>query len=120
MGFSRQEYWSGLSFPPPADLPDPGIEPGSPALQLDSLLAELQGRGWSPPVQPQTKLIYFFQPLSPMVLAFFGECNAPGPANPSSFLQGLGGEGATFQEGDGQGRAVVGLEPSPVLVSSGR
>ena len=33
MGFSRQEYWSGLSFPPPGDLPDPGIEPESPALQ---------------------------------------------------------------------------------------
>ena len=32
MGFSRQEYWSGLLFPPPGDLPDPGIEPGSPAL----------------------------------------------------------------------------------------
>ena len=37
MGFSRQEYWSGLPFPPPGDLPNPGIEPGSPALQLDSL-----------------------------------------------------------------------------------
>ena len=32
MGFSRQEYWSGLPFPPPGDLPDPGIEPGSPIL----------------------------------------------------------------------------------------
>ena len=37
MGFSRQEYWSGLPFPPPGDLPDPGIEPGSPAFQADSL-----------------------------------------------------------------------------------
>ena len=36
MGFSRQEYWSGLSFPSPGDLPNPGIEPGSPALQADS------------------------------------------------------------------------------------
>ena len=41
MGFSRQEYWSGLPFPSPGDLPDPGIEPGSPALQADSLLTEL-------------------------------------------------------------------------------
>ena len=32
MGYSRQDYWSGLSFPSPEDLPDPGIEPGSPAL----------------------------------------------------------------------------------------
>ena len=35
MEFSRQEYWSGLTFPFPGDLPKPGIEPGSPALQLD-------------------------------------------------------------------------------------
>ena len=37
MGFSRQEYWSGLPFPSPGDLPNPGIEPGSPALQTDTL-----------------------------------------------------------------------------------
>ena len=36
-GILRQEYWSGLPFPSPGDLPDPGIEPGSPALQADSL-----------------------------------------------------------------------------------
>ena len=36
MGFPRQEYWSGLPFPPPVDLPDPGIELMSPALQADS------------------------------------------------------------------------------------
>ena len=35
MGFSRQEYWSELPFPSPRDLPNPGIEPGSPALQAD-------------------------------------------------------------------------------------
>ena len=40
MGFSRQEYWSGFPFPSPRDLPDPGIEPGSPAVQADSLLSE--------------------------------------------------------------------------------
>ena len=40
MGFSRQEYWSGLLFPSTGDLPDPRIEPGSPALQADSLLFE--------------------------------------------------------------------------------
>ena len=42
MGFSRQEYWSGLPFPSPRDLPDPGIEPGSPALQAVSLPNELR------------------------------------------------------------------------------
>ena len=43
MGFSRQEYWSGLPFPSPGDLPDPGIEPESPALQADSLMSEPLG-----------------------------------------------------------------------------
>ena len=40
--FSRQGYWSGLPFPSPGDLSNPGIKPGSPALQADSLLTELQ------------------------------------------------------------------------------
>ena len=46
MGFSKQEYWSGLPFPPPRDLPNPGIEPASPAcpaLQADSLPLSHQG-----------------------------------------------------------------------------
>ena len=49
MGFSRQEYWSGLPFPSPGDFPDSGIKPRSPALQADSLLTELPGlpeEGW--------------------------------------------------------------------------
>ena len=41
MEFSRQEYWNGLPFPSPGDLPDPGIEPGSPALQADSYMWDL-------------------------------------------------------------------------------
>ena len=45
MKFSRQETWSGLPFPSPGDLPDSGIEPGSPALQADFLLTELQRKG---------------------------------------------------------------------------
>ena len=40
MGFSRQEYWCGLPFPSPGDPLDPGIEPGSPALQADALPSE--------------------------------------------------------------------------------
>ena len=44
MEFSRQEYWSGLPFPSPGDLLDPGIEPGFPALQADSLPSEAQGK----------------------------------------------------------------------------
>ena len=44
MGISRQGYWSGLLFPSPVDLPDPGIKPGSPALQADSLPSEPPGK----------------------------------------------------------------------------
>ena len=44
MGFSRQECWSGLPFPSPGDLPNPGIEPGSPALQADTLPSEAPGK----------------------------------------------------------------------------
>ena len=44
MGFSRQEYWSGLLFLSPEDLPDQGIEPGSPAWQVDSLPPVLPGK----------------------------------------------------------------------------
>ena len=47
MGFSRQEYWSGLPFPSPGDLPNPGIKLGSPALEADTLTSE-------PPAWPLT------------------------------------------------------------------
>ena len=43
-GFSRQEYWSGLPCPPPGDLPNPGVEPRSPALQVNSLPSETPGK----------------------------------------------------------------------------
>ena len=44
MGFSRHEYWSGLPFPSPGYLHDPGIESGSPTLQADAFLSELPGK----------------------------------------------------------------------------
>ena len=44
LGFSRQEYWSGLSFPPPGDLPNPGIKLWSPALQADALPPKPPGK----------------------------------------------------------------------------
>ena len=59
MGFSRQEYWSqeywsGLPFPSPGDLPDPGIEPGSPAFQADALTSEPPGkREWQKQTNPR-------------------------------------------------------------------
>ena len=47
MGFSCKEYWSGLPFPSPGDLPNPGIEPWSPAFQVDSLPSEPQGKPYT-------------------------------------------------------------------------
>ena len=47
MGFSRQEYWSGLPFLSPGDLPDPGIEPRSPAFQADALTSEPPGKPYT-------------------------------------------------------------------------
>ena len=64
VGFSRQEYWSGLPFHSPADLPHSGIEPGSPALQADIL-----------PSEPPGKLIYQANPLI-MELEFFSPPSA--------------------------------------------
>ena len=46
--FSRQEYWSGKTFPSPGDLPHPGIKPGSPASQADSLPSEPPGKPYLP------------------------------------------------------------------------
>ena len=51
MGFSKEEYWSGLPSPPPGDLSNPGIYPRSPALQADSLPSELPGK-------PKNKLYF--------------------------------------------------------------
>ena len=64
MEFSRQDFWSELSFPPPEDLPNPGIEPGSPALQVDSLLSE-------PPGKPQRDYRMIHTTVDPM------DCSPP-------------------------------------------
>ena len=54
MGFSRQEYWSGLPFPSPGDLPEPGIEPWSPAFQADALTSEPPGKSRSTRAEAKT------------------------------------------------------------------
>ena len=63
LGFSRQEYWSGLPFPSPGDLPDPGIEPRSPTLQADALTSEPLGK----------PLCSFLQKLN--IDSYFPVCN---------------------------------------------
>ena len=65
MEFSRQEYWSGLPFPSPGDLPDPGIEPGFPALQADSLPLSHPG---SPLKYNRFTVLYYFLIYNKMIL----------------------------------------------------
>ena len=61
MEFSRQEYWSGLPFPLPGNLPDPWIKPESPALQADALLSELLGKPLlQTPILTSLKLYSFY------------------------------------------------------------
>ena len=71
MGFSRREYWSGLPFPSPRNLPDPGIKPRSPALQADSLGTELRGK------HQQT-----FQPLFMVMAAHVSLLHVLAPPGP--------------------------------------
>ena len=60
MEFPRQEYWSRLPFPSPGDLPNPGVEPGSPALQADSLPSESPEKTKKKPMLPQWKHLKSF------------------------------------------------------------
>ena len=61
MGFPRQAYWSGLPFPPPGDLPDPGIQPASPALAGGFLTAEPAGEPKGEPGSSQTSRLGFLK-----------------------------------------------------------
>ena len=74
MGFSRQEYWSGLPFASPGDLPDPGIEPRSPTLQADTLTSEPPGKPeqdiWCPTKMTPHNL-WTFHFLPPSILFLF-------------------------------------------------
>ena len=71
LGFSRQEYWSGLPFPSPGDLPVPGIEPESLALQVDSLLYEPPGKCQK--LSPILLSLYLLFIDAPLELRLLGE-----------------------------------------------
>ena len=81
-GISRQEYWSGLPFPSPGDLPDPGIEPRFPALQADTLTSESPGKALANKQQQFIRYTrhsaqdspYVYEPLFPWWLCDKGIC----------------------------------------------
>ena len=90
VGFSRQEYWSGLPFLSPGDLPDPGIEPRSPTLQTDSLLTELWGKPiirsfYSHKIYP-SEIIYYLLKTDVLSLSISTSrgCRMPSMRSPSS------------------------------------
>ena len=87
MGFSRQECWSGLPFPSPGDLPDPGIEPGSSALRADALPSEPPG---SPP-GAQTSFL-----ISSLIFSLFQNSLVESLWNLKNTLQLRSGENMTF------------------------
>ena len=80
MGFSRHEYWSGLPLPSPGDLLDPGIKPGSPSLQEDSLLSESPGKSGQRVQTTSYKISKFWDVMYSMVIIvnnnvlLFGSC----------------------------------------------
>ena len=83
MEFSKQEYWSGLPFPSPEDLPEPGIEPWFPASPADSLPFELQG-------SPKVKIAQWYLTLQPHGL--YSSLDSPGQntgVGSLSLLQGI-------------------------------
>ena len=75
MGFPRQKYWSGLPFPSPGDLPDPGIKPVSSALQVDSLSLRCQGSLLRITLSIRTeileRIIFYILTDSPMLHIYF-------------------------------------------------
>ena len=73
MEFSRQEYWSGLPFPSPGDLLDLGVEPGSPALQGDTLLSEPPGNPKERNVLASVEMTGMYVCVCMLILFFFSE-----------------------------------------------
>ena len=89
-GYSRQESWSGLPFPSPGDLPDPGIEPRSPALQADALPSEPPGKHFGHWTTSKSSL----SPSSPLPSVATAPCICTSTAvlhtcRPSSWLWGI-------------------------------
>ena len=99
MGFSRQEYWKGLPFPSPGDLPNPGIEPGSPALQTDALPSEPLGKTLGLPISHPS----LFPPSLPGGCTF---CKVQISLIQSPFFLAFHFFCLSCQQGGGEGLAV--------------
>ena len=111
MEFSGPESWSGLPFPFPEDLPDPGIEPRSPALQAESLLSEPPGKPLIGAESGGTQVQCDQCPYKGEV----GDRQATGRVPWEDWIYAATSQGLTYQEGSGAGLGVgVGTDrPSP-------
>ena len=98
MGFSRQEYWNGLPFPSPGDLPNPGIEPGFPALQTDSLLSKPPGK---PLVSSRLHLLFVDFLMMAILTSFPGGLDSKASACNVGDLGSIPGSGRSPGEGNG-------------------
>ena len=88
MEFFRQEYWSGLPFPSRGDLPDPGIEPMSPALRADSLLSESPGKPHVVLITVKSRVTHLFTLLiSPLWTAWRQGCKTESSFSPRFFTK---------------------------------
>ena len=102
MEFSRQEYWSGLPLPSPRDLPNPGIEPWSPALQADSLPSEQPGKSSIFQIRtllcPPTEACPFSPclPTSAQVRPAPSFCPSPALSTASGYPRGQRGQSGTL------------------------
>ena len=81
MGFSRQEYWNGLPFPSPGDLPDSGIEPWSPTSWADALPSELPGKSAVQNADPDETQLGGL-PVQQLIVANCAASACPGPQVP--------------------------------------
>ena len=86
LGFSRQEYWSGLPFSSPGDLPNPGVEPGSPELQADSLPYEPPGK----PTIYKKILVFDLLAITKAVSFMLSSKNRPFPKSEPGTFPSLG------------------------------
>ena len=87
MGFSRQEYWSGLPFPSPGDLPNPGTKPGSPALQRDALPSEPPGPSFN---SQQDLAAMVLMSVHPAFLLISSGFHSPEVTRPPTYTSGSG------------------------------
>ena len=113
MGFSRQGYWSGLTFPSPGDLPNPGIKPRSPALQADTLPSEPPGK--PPEISWHEAILQWHGPEPPVVFPNGQSQTQTGNSIPTMLQERITTKKVGYKPNS---RKAYGLEARPTQVVS--